>query len=58
MEIVNRNRSRPCIAKDGSEIRSILDRTRAGVRRQSLAEAALPAGAATQPHRHRRTEEL
>ncbi|MFB3817982.1 MAG: cupin domain-containing protein [Candidatus Methylomirabilales bacterium] len=58
MEIVNRNRSRPFITKDGSEIRSILDRTTASVRRQSLAEATLPAGARTQPHRHRRTEEL
>jgi mannose-6-phosphate isomerase-like protein (cupin superfamily) len=58
MDIVNRNHSRPFITKDGSEIRSILDRTTSTVRRQSLAEATLPAGARTERHRHRRTEEL
>jgi mannose-6-phosphate isomerase-like protein (cupin superfamily) len=58
MEVVNRNRSAPFITKDGSEIRSILDRTTSGVKQQSLAEATLPPGAETATHRHRRTEEL
>ena len=58
MEIVNRNRSLPFITKDGSEIRSILDRTNSSVANQSLAEATLPPGAATLAHRHPRTEEI
>ncbi len=58
MEIVNRDSSKPFITKDGSEIRSILDRTNSGVVNQSLAEATLPPGAATEPHRHPRSEEI
>lgn len=48
----------PFTTKDGSTIRSILDRANAPVLRQSLAEASLPAGAATTPHFHRATEEF
>ena len=48
----------PFTTKDSSTIRSILDRTNAPVRNQSLAEARLPEGAATQPHYHRVSEEF
>ena len=58
MEIVNRNASKPFTTKDGSEIRSILDRTNSSASHQSLAEATLPPGAATEAHRHPRTEEI
>lgn len=43
---------------DGSTIRSILDRTNAPVAHQSLAEASLPVGGATQLHYHRLAEEI
>src|SRR3954449_9271614 len=46
------------ITKDGSTIRSVLDRTNAPVQNQSLAEARVPAGGATQRHYHRRAEEF
>jgi mannose-6-phosphate isomerase-like protein (cupin superfamily) len=58
LEIVNRNASEPFITKDGSEIRSILDRTNSAVANQSLAEATLPPGAMTAPHVHPHTEEI
>ena len=48
----------PFTTKDGSTIRSILDRTNAPVQNQSLAEARVPAGAATQRHYHRIAEEF
>lgn len=51
-------KQRPFTTKDGSTIRSILDRTNAPVEMQSLAEASLPAGRATDRHYHRRSEEL
>ncbi len=44
--------------KDGSTIRSILDLSNAPVEKQSLAEAMLPAGGATERHWHRESEEL
>lgn len=49
---------KPFITKDGSTIRSILDRTNAPVRKQSLAEAKVPAGGATERHYHKRSEEF
>jgi mannose-6-phosphate isomerase-like protein (cupin superfamily) len=58
VEIVNRNASKPFITKDGSEIRSILDRTNSSANNQSLAEATLPPGGATEPHHHPHTEEI
>ena len=58
VEIVNRKNSVPFVTKDGSEIRSILDRTNSSAVHQSLAEATLPPGARTQPHVHPRTEEI
>ncbi len=58
MEVVNRDRSAPFITKDGSEIRSILDRTNSTARNQSLAEATIPPGTATDPHCHPQAEEI
>lgn len=51
-------RQAPFTTKDGSIIRSILDRTNAPVEKQSLAEATLPAGCATERHYHRLSEEF
>ena len=48
----------PFTTRDGSTIRSILDRTNARIRQQSLAEATLPADAATRRHDHKRSEEF
>lgn len=48
----------PFATADGSTIRSILDRSNAPVELQSLAEATLPAGGATQRHFHKRSEEF
>ena len=48
----------PFTTKDGSTIRSILDRTNAPVKNQSLAEARVPGGSATQRHYHRHAEEF
>ena len=44
--------------KDGSEIRELLADRNSCIRNQSLAEARVPAGAATTPHFHPRTEEI
>jgi mannose-6-phosphate isomerase-like protein (cupin superfamily) len=48
----------PYITKDGSEIRELLHPDHHPVRRQSLAEAVVPAGAVTLLHRHGVTEEI
>ena len=48
----------PFTTADGSTIRSILDRTNAPVEKQSLAEATLPAGGATERHYHKLSEEF
>ncbi|MEM6279223.1 MAG: cupin domain-containing protein [Verrucomicrobiota bacterium] len=48
----------PFTTADGSTIRSILDRTNAPVEEQSLAEASLPAGGATERHYHQVSEEF
>lgn len=48
----------PFTTKDGSTIRSILDRTNAPVQNQSLAEATVPVGSATQRHYHKLAEEI
>jgi len=48
----------PFTTKDGSCIRSILDSSNAPVANQSLAEARLAAGLATQRHFHRLSEEI
>jgi mannose-6-phosphate isomerase-like protein (cupin superfamily) len=48
----------PFITADGSTIRSLVDRTTAPVRAQSLAEATVAAGTATTRHYHRAAEEI
>jgi mannose-6-phosphate isomerase-like protein (cupin superfamily) len=48
----------PFTTKDGSTIRSLLDLSNAPVVGQSLAEATLPAGTATERHHHKRSEEI
>ena len=58
MEIRNLEAQVPFTTGDGSTIRSILDRANAPVQQQSLAEARLEAGQATQRHHHKRTEEI
>ena len=46
------------ITKDGSEIRELLARRNSAIRNQTLAEARLPPGGSTIPHRHLKTEEI
>ena len=58
MEIRKREAQVPFTTKDGSTIRSLLDRSNAPVVGQSLAEATLPAGAATDRHYHKLSEEF
>lgn len=58
MHIVHIDTQAPFTTKDGSTIRSILDRANAPVRNQSLAEATVPAGLTTQRHFHRESEEF
>jgi mannose-6-phosphate isomerase-like protein (cupin superfamily) len=58
MEIMNLSKADAFITKDGSEIRELLSHRNSAIRNQSLAEARLPVGAATQEHYHARTEEI
>ena len=58
MEIRHRNAQAPFTTKDGSTIRSLLDLANAPVANQSLAEATLPTGAATDRHYHQLSEEF
>jgi mannose-6-phosphate isomerase-like protein (cupin superfamily) len=58
MTVRNLSAQAPFITKDGSTIRSILDRTNAPVQKQSLAEARVPAGSATERHYHKILEEF
>ncbi len=58
MTINNLKSQTPFTTADGSSIRSILDSTNAPVEKQSLAEAHVPAGGATQRHYHRLSEEF
>jgi mannose-6-phosphate isomerase-like protein (cupin superfamily) len=46
------------ITKDGSEIRELLAHRNSGIQNQSLAEARVPPGGATQEHFHKVTEEI
>lgn len=48
----------PFTTKDGSTIRSLLDLSNAPVKNQSLAEATVPPGGATERHYHRVSEEF
>jgi mannose-6-phosphate isomerase-like protein (cupin superfamily) len=58
MTVCQLSEQEPFTTQDGSTIRSILDRTNAPVEKQSLAEASLPKGGATQRHYHKESEEL
>jgi mannose-6-phosphate isomerase-like protein (cupin superfamily) len=58
MDIKNLNAVAPFTTKDGSEIRELLAHRNSGIRNQSLAEARLPVGGATQEHFHPRAEEI
>jgi len=58
MTVQNLSAQPSFITKDGSTIRSILDRTNAPVQNQSLAEARIPAGGRTERHYHKIAEEL
>lgn len=58
MDIKNLNEVAPFITKDGSEIRELLAHRNSAIRKQSLAEARLPAGGSTQEHYHIKTEEI
>ena len=58
MELRQLAKQKPFTTRDGSTIRSLLDRANAPVQQQSLAEAAIPAGKATERHYHRVSEEF
>ena len=58
MDVTNLDSAPPFITKDGSEIRELLAHRNSSIRNQSLAEARLQPGAATQENFHRRTEEI
>jgi mannose-6-phosphate isomerase-like protein (cupin superfamily) len=58
MKIVNLESAPPFITKDGSEIRELLAHRNSSIRKQSLAEARLPVGTATQEHYHPLAEEI
>ncbi len=58
MEIRSIHAAEPFTTADGSTIRSLLDLGTAPVRNQSLAEATLEQGAATERHYHRDAEEI
>jgi len=52
------SQQKPFTTKDGSTIRSILERTNAPVANQSLAEATVPVGQPTERHYHKLSEEF
>jgi mannose-6-phosphate isomerase-like protein (cupin superfamily) len=58
MDVKNLSTVPSFITKDGSEIRELLAHRNSAIRHQSLAEARVPVGAATQEHYHARTEEI
>jgi mannose-6-phosphate isomerase-like protein (cupin superfamily) len=58
MDIKHLNEVPAFTTKDGSEIRELLAHRNSAIRNQSLAEARLPAGGATQEHFHPRAEEI
>ena len=58
MEIRQLAEQEPFTTKDGSTIRSVLDAANAPVEKQSLAEATVPAGGATERHYHKLSEEF
>ena len=58
MDVVNLEMAKPFRTKDGSEIRELLAYRNSCLCNQSLAEARLPVGSATQEHYHARAEEI
>ncbi len=58
MDIKNLDEVPAFITKDGSEIRELLAHRNSAIRHQSLAEARLAAGGATQEHYHPHAEEI
>lgn len=58
MDVINRDAVAAFTTKDSSTIREILAPRNSGAQRQSLAEATLLPGAATEAHYHPKTEEL
>jgi mannose-6-phosphate isomerase-like protein (cupin superfamily) len=58
VEVRSREQAEPFTTKDGSTIRVLLDARLGGALNQSLAEASLEPGQATQRHYHARSEEL
>ena len=58
MDIKNLEAAPPFTTKDGSEIRELLAHRNSAIRNQSLAEARILPGQATQEHFHRVTEEI
>lgn len=58
MDVQSYLQQTPFTTKDGSTIRSLLDRTNAPVVHQSLAEATLPTGGKTERHYHAVSEEI
>ncbi len=58
MEVRSRDDATPFTTADGSTIRVLLDAATGGARNQSLAEAELQPGQATQRHYHGETEEI
>ena len=58
MEVRSRELGEPFTTADGSTIRVLLDAALGGAREQSLAEATLAPGQATQRHYHARSEEI
>jgi mannose-6-phosphate isomerase-like protein (cupin superfamily) len=58
VDVRSRFDAAPFTTKDGSEIRVLLDADVAAAANQSLAEAVLAPGQATERHYHARTEEI
>lgn len=59
MDVRSLDRAEPFVTKDGSTVRELLGLpTSALVRNQSLAEARLAPGQATERHYHRKSEEI
>ena len=58
VEIHSLAHAEPFTTKDGSTIRELLGLPTSSARNQSLAEASLPAGGATDRHYHRECEEI
>jgi mannose-6-phosphate isomerase-like protein (cupin superfamily) len=58
VEVRSREQAEPFTTKDGSTIRVLLDAALGGAASQSLAEAWLEPGQATQRHYHARSEEI